>query len=219
MRFLFLHNCRALIVVYIFFGCTQKKQNGLLSLVLENKELQISHVRERLVEPCSYNCTEIKFKLVNTSDENILLYNFNRHFEHGEFSENFFCDSVFLAAERSMYVTKSNGELMPPTGALPDSVHGEPISIIKRQMDLSKTWFRNSKQVIKKGETIEFSKKINLRDFYLVAPGVFYLKLLYYQHDVLRELTQEEIESDLREYDAYLFKGCLWSNSVKLIVE
>jgi hypothetical protein len=203
----------------ICIACIPSKRDGSLSLVIIEDELRINHIQERVIEPCLYNCIDIKLKLVNTTDNNILLFNFNRNIEHGEFSEIFFCDSSFLSADRLIYISNELGEIMRPSGAIPDSVHGRPISDLKRQIEMEETWFINSKQIVKKGETFEFHENVNLRDFQLFEKGDYTLKILYFQHDVLRKLTQSELESELRKHDAYLFKGCLWSNSVKLIVE
>lgn len=209
----------SILCFFTFVECSSVANKGTLNFVVTNDELQISHIQERVIDPCSYNCVDIKIKLVNTTDNNILLFNFNRNFEHGEFSENFFCDSSFLSADRLIYISNELGEIMRPSGAIPDSVHGRPISNLKRQIEMEKTWFINSKQIVKKGETIEFIENVNLRDFLLFDKGTYTLKILYFQHDVLRKLTQSELESELEKHDAYLFKGCLWSNAVKLIVK
>ncbi|MFM7852196.1 MAG: hypothetical protein ACKO96_09835 [Flammeovirgaceae bacterium] len=65
---------------------------------------------------------------------------------------------------------------------------------------------------------IEFSQVVNLRDFNL-DKGTYSLKLIYYQNAVLREIDQWELEADLKEHDAFLFKGCIASSSVKLVVD
>jgi hypothetical protein len=93
------------------------------------------------------------------------------------------------------------------------------MSVLERQMTKSKIWFRNSIQIVKKGETLNFKQQVNLRDFNLVFPGTYKLKLLYYQQDVLREITRQELEEDIRLNDAVLFKGCLLSNDVDLVVK
>ncbi len=174
---------------------------------------------ESITDPCKLNCVELNFKLINTSDKNFLLYNFNRFFEFAEFNDKVFCDTIFLSAVRYVYIYDKNGEQVKPLGRMPDSINWKPMSVLERQMTKSKIWFRNSIQIVKKGETLNFKQQVNLRDFNFVFPGTYKLKLLYYQQDVLREITQQELEEDIRLNDAVLFKGCLLSNDVDLVVK
>jgi hypothetical protein len=210
--------CIKIFFACLFSSCSSSNDRGMLNLFLVNKEIRISHIRERAIDSCAYNCGDIKFKLVNTSNENIILYDFNRFFQFAELSGAAYCDSLWGSAEKFIYLYKQNGEQVIPTGSIPDSINWKP-QALKRQFEFEKVWFRNSKQLIKSGETIEFSQNVNFRDFYLVTPGIYNLKLLYYQHNVSNYVTQEQVEEDVKRYDAYFFKGCLWSNSVKLIVE
>jgi hypothetical protein len=200
-------------------SCNNNRNRGSLEFIIDKSELHINHKREKPDELCMYNCVDINFRLKNTLDKNILLYNFNTYFELGEFNESLFCDSIFKSAERFVYVNRSNGKQVIPSSQIPDSISWKSLSSIEKQMELSPSWFRNTKQLIKKGETIEFTQRINLREFELKETGIFSLKLLYYQHDVLLELTKEELSQDLKKYEADLFQGCLWSNSVPLIVD
>lgn len=210
---------RVWIILLFLLSCESKKENGTLSWILTSGGLQTSSIMEGVNEHCKLNCIQLDFKLVNTSSENILLYNFNRFFEFAEFNDKLFCDTIFLSATRFIYIYEENGEQVKPLGRIPDSINWKPMTVLERQFMQEKNWFRNSKQIVNKGETLEFSQKINLRDFNLVFPGKYKLKLLYYQHDVLREISQKQLEQDIKSFDAFLYTGCLISNVVDLIVE
>ncbi len=218
MRYFNLPRIIKLLSLIAAIGCSAPIERK-LSLILDSNEHKISRIREKTFEPCAYNCVDLHFKLINTTESNLVLYNFNRNFAYGDFSANFFCDSVFLSAEKMIYVFDTNGNIVRPNGIIPDSIHGASGDELMKQVNTSKTWFLNSKQVIRKGDTISFIETVNLKDFQLIDPGDYILKILYYQHNVRRIVSQQELDQDLNNYDSNLFKGCLWSNSVLVKVE
>lgn len=160
-------------------------------------------------------------KVNNGSCCNFLLYNFNNETDLAFKEELFFCNGG-IAAGATIFVYNEKMEVIhariPP---IPADIDYQPITAERVQQVIGeeKVRFRNSLQVIKTGESIVFSKRIDLKNFRL-TPGTYYVKILYSAGDnTINMVTEDQIAEDMKKYKAKMFKGCVSSNLVKLIVE
>jgi hypothetical protein len=206
-------------IAIVFLGCNKTEQIRPLQLILIDNELKINHVKGSRINPCVTTCADINFRIENSSDENYMLYNFKRFFQFGELEDSVYCDGFRVAGKCIFVYAESNKQLLSAS-FLPDSIHWKPMPLEKvlNRHELSKIWFRNTKLVIRSRESLKFSYNIDFREFDLL-PGIYTIKILYYQQNILNYITENQIEEDQEKFDAEMFKGCLWSNSVKLIVE
>jgi hypothetical protein len=206
-------------ILFILLECGVSNEGRFLQLALLGNEVRISHVKGKRTDPCVTTCANLKFSVKNFSSDNFILYNFQRFFQLGELNDSTYCDGNG-AAESIAFVYNTKNEQIMSARFLPDSIHWKPMPMEKvlDRRELSKIWFRNTKLVIRTNESLVFSRNIDFREFDLL-PGSYFVKILYYQQDVSNYITQEQLQEDIKKYDAYLLKGCLWSNSVRLIVE
>jgi hypothetical protein len=193
-----------------------EETKGTLTLQLLGDSIQISHLRDDTNE-CLGNCADLKYRLVNTSNLNMLLYNFNRNIEVNEFGYDSLC--FVGAAQLYLLVRDKTGNHVLTDGSLPDSIHGQTGTVLRHQMLSTKDWFRDSKVVVKAGKTLEFSQRFNFRQYHLVKPGIYSIEVLYQQGDIKNFVSDDEIEEDCRKNDAFYFKGCIVSDKVKLFVQ
>lgn len=197
------------------------KEEGILKLEIVDTELRISHFEyQNFYIDTSLNYkAKVRYKLVNKSSNDILLYNFKRNAEFAPVEPGFFCDSLYGTAEKLIYLFRENGKQKMPAGGIPDSLNYKSPSVLQRQFEMAKTWFRNSRQIVRKGTEIEFTDLVDFEDYVLEKPDIYYLRILYIQNNPSWVVSEEELVKDSGSEDVYLFKGCLWSNTIKLIVE
>ncbi len=169
--------------------------------------------------PCVTTCGEISFTLTNRSEFNWLLYNFNSNFNFGVDLDSSYCTDGGVA-DRVIFVYNMRNEQIRAAFVLPDSVHGVQMSMeeVLRRHERGKTDMRKYMQVVNIGSSSEFKRVIDFREFDLM-PGVYFARILFFQHDLSKYLTEQQLRSDRIENDARVFKGCLWSNTVRLIVD
>src|SRR5688572_13645064 len=90
----------SLITSFIFLGLSlyscssQKEEAGMIALRIVSNEPRISHIKDSKLDPCVKSCADIVYRLVNNSDQNIMLYNFKRYIEFGMYAKGLECDSV-----------------------------------------------------------------------------------------------------------------------------
>ncbi len=145
-----------------------------------------------------------------------MLYNFFKPFIFDCIADSTFCNG-FGAAEKIIFVYNSEGRQMIP-GCPSHDIATDAKDVIGRY-ERNKKQFQDSLLVAwKNGEDVEFTETIDFRDFNL-EPGVYQVRALYYQYDVSRYVSDQLVAIDERRYNAQIFKGCLWSNGVKLIVK
>jgi len=158
------------IILIFIVGCTSHAGNLELQLVETN--LQINHIKGSRLNPCVTTCDEIKFRLVNMSRFNYILYGFNNYFEFGESEDSSYCEG-FLVAARAVFVYNVKEEQILAKFVLPDSIHSSRImsseEIFAKQQK-NEDWYQNLKIVINAGETADFSRTVDFREFDLL-PG------------------------------------------------
>ncbi|MFM8911936.1 MAG: hypothetical protein ACKOE6_03310, partial [Flammeovirgaceae bacterium] len=109
-----------------FFGCSsQPEEKGMLKLEIIDNELKISRFEYQnfQIDTTKKYLVKVRYKLINTSSHDILLYNFRRNFELSELEPAFFCDSLYGSSEKMIYVFRKNGKQKMPAGRVPDSLN------------------------------------------------------------------------------------------------
>lgn len=197
-------------------GC-EKKLDGLNLRVLD-KEIRINHNKGKINEPCATTCADVHFSLNNESDINWILYDFKSKYYYGIAADSSYCGGG--AAERVMFIYNQKNEQIFASTALPYNLH-ETQMTYDRLLDSHnqiKERFLLSKQVINSHRKVDFVQNIDFREFDL-KPGVYHFKLLYFQNDVSNYITIDQSEIDKKRFDGEIYRGCLWSNPVRLIVD
>jgi hypothetical protein len=205
-------------IILLFINCSKPFKPMDVQLKILDKEVRIDSIRVRPLDSYNTNYVTIKYRLINATKKDILLYNPNGYVVPDEYEGNETCDSLWGVADWYLYVHRLNGErIMPDSHTLALPFDGS-IKSSYDQGDLTSTFIR-SKIVIKKGDSIAFEGRLSFRDYDLSKGSEYIVKVLFIQNDVLKMISKDQLQNDSRELNAYLFKGCLWSNSVKLIVE
>jgi hypothetical protein len=212
----FLKNLVIILISVSFFECSE--ESGELKLQIDDAEIHINHEKGRIDEPCVTTCTDIKFSLINASVNNFVLYNFNTRFFYAPRADSSFCEGG--TAERFILVYDKRGkQILAISAIVPGSIEepktNDQLNDFERSIEKV---FVLAKQIAKSKNSISFKERINLRNFEL-NPGEYYLKMVYFQHNISRYVTKEERQAIEEEFDAEMYKGCLWSNQVKLIVD
>ena len=98
--------CTGLIILNAFLSCLQERKNGTIELKITSEELRISHLQEKVSEKCKLNCAQLKYKLVNNSQVDLILCNFNSYIEFDDPDAVNICDSLWGSAEKCyMFLT------------------------------------------------------------------------------------------------------------------
>jgi len=167
--------------------------------------------------------TEISFdlKVTNDSSDSFLFYNFNSHFDLAFAEESFFCNDKIAAGTTIFVYNQKMEAIYARVAPIPDDISYQQVTDERVQQVIAeeRVKFRNSLHVIKIGEQAVFTKKADLKNFRL-APGIYFIKLLYSAGDnTINMVTEDQMAEDRKKHNAEIFKGCINSNLVKLIVE
>jgi len=166
------------------------------------------------------NVVTLSFSISNSIPRNLLLYSFHNYVDQAVFEEEFYCKNR-ITANLALFIYNEKSEQQFAGAYIPDSLNYKPMPHEKLQnsLVLIKEKFRKSQQILLTNQTAEFVKQVDIKDFEL-EPGTYYARLLYYQGDnIVNMVTPEQIEEDQIKSHADVFKGCLWSNKVKLVIE
>ena len=207
----------ACLLLSVFIISCNEKTTETLGLKIESSEVRISSQSEPRSSPCIKACAELRYKLSNNSTRTILLYNFTGNIQFGYEDAKLNCDSVWAPMATWLNLFDETMVFIPIN--LPLVNGGTRYIKMKEKWDL---FFRKGMVVLRPGEQKDFSEIINFRDYRLYSPGTYYVSLVYVQHAreyIEYELSPEEIDADLLSNKAILYKGCVFSNTVRLIVE
>lgn len=199
----------------LLLGCSEKERR--LKLVITDKEIHINHNKSRADEPCATTCAEIHFALGDESSTNYILYGFHDKIFFGYREDTTFCGQP--GGLVVMAYTKVGKQIFHQTSI--HSVTGY-LSITPEKFKNTNEDFTqrlmNSKQIINGHKAIRFQRMIDFRDFEL-EPGEYLIKVLYSQVYPSVYISEDQLNKDKSEYNAEVYKGCLWTNPVRLIVD
>jgi len=197
-------------------GCSDRNDRiGFLELRIKTGELRIPYYKDSQREPCHRSCPRVTYQLINNYGQDLMLYNFRRNSHLAYFETELHCDSMRSEQGKTLYLLDNDGTFQPSSMDLHDSTT-ESFQAMERQFRMGSVWFRNSRVVVKAGDSLEFTENVDFRHYGL-QPGTYYLTAQYLQFSTASDLSATELQADLG--DATLFRGCLRSDRVKLIVE
>lgn len=206
-----------LLVALFLIKCSERK-NGELKLRINDEYIRINHEIGRIDEPCVTTCADINFSLINETSTNYVLYNFRNMFHYSARADSLYCEGGSSEKFVIIYDSKLK-QVFSLSSILPGSIEEPKTNDELRDFVKNiKDGYMKQKQVVESEAVLNFNQEINLRNFEL-APGEYYLKVLYFQHNISRYVTMEERQAIEKEFEAEAYKGCLWSNPVKLIVD
>lgn len=209
----------ASIIVFLLlclFGCSPDREKGKLELKILSEEIRIPAEHDSMKEPCAGSCPEIVYSLVNNSDEDLMLYNFKRYFNHSYTGLNEVpCDTIIGEGFMTLFVFDGNGNINRAGFSTHDGL--DTITHFPERDSFEKAyelWFRNSRVIIKPGESMQFNRKHDFRAYNFVE-DTFFIRLSFIQYE---SWTKDipELQEDMD--GSQLFEGCLSSNDVRLIV-
>lgn len=209
----------SLFLFFLFTACSSDTRN--LQLEFLNQELRIGRTKPKLGEPCINTCADVSFRLSNPTEKSYILYDFNRlPYLSSERDSLYHNDYIFISGVHVFVYDSSNKQIWASV-YISSEIDYKAMTPEFREMKLKehREQYRESKQVIHKGQSFEFNHKIDFKDFELES-GTYYVKLLYFQGpNVINKVDNNLIEEDKKSNDAEVYIGRFWSNKVKLIVE
>ncbi|GHN02520.1 hypothetical protein WSM22_40090 [Cytophagales bacterium WSM2-2] len=159
--------------------------------------------------------------IVNKSDSSLLLYNFNVDPDIAFREEAFFCNSKIAARGvifvydyhmKDLYARKSRIHDVAGYNSMTEEK-------LKNKLNESRLKFRDSSQIVKRGEQLVLTKKADLKNVQLTR-GIYYLKFIYSSGEYTSNMVSEkDMSEDKAKYRVRIFKGCISSGVVRLIVE
>lgn len=164
---------------------------------------------------------QISFSMTveNKFKDKFLMYSFKKLSEALD-GDSFYCDGD-ISSGNSVFLYDSKGKQQYITISFNKGIYDEPVT----EEDLRRNHERIKQQVVKDlivlqpDSTTQYDQTFNLENFKL-SLGEYDLYLIYYSGNLLFDmLGRSVIEEAQKRYSAQVFKGCIKSNTVKIIVE
>jgi hypothetical protein len=209
----------SLYMLFSIIACNSYTDN--LQLELLDQQLKIGLTKPKRGQPCINTCSELSFRLSNPTEKDYILYDFDKLPYLATERDSLYHNNFIFIAGVHVFVYDLENKQIEATRYISDDIDYKPMTpdFIMLKLKESRKKFRNSRVIIRKGESFEFNHNIDFRDFEL-KPGVYYVKLIYFQGpNVTHQLDSSLIKEDEESYNAKVYTGRFWSNKIKLVVE
>jgi hypothetical protein len=181
------------------------------TIAIEIVTLQVSEINTKAT---------IAVKLQNLTDKNLLLYGFESEFNRFA-NVNSICDVSRAGGKFALFIYDENNTIVEAEWRTHNNdsdfpVTTEQLETMKKQERLN---YLSEKRLIKKNESTNFEREIDLKDYHLIR-GVYYLQLGYYSGKAIEQVVSKtQVDRDKLSNGAELFQGCAISNRILLIVK
>ncbi|MBT1699009.1 hypothetical protein KK083_19095 [Fulvivirgaceae bacterium PWU4] len=199
-----------LIYIFILTSCSSSQESLEIELLNDSVSITTGDSEVALTLACR-----------NGGTENLLLYGIMSNLRTNADIERL-CNINRVGGGVGLMLLNQSMSPVHVIESIPDSIDYKQYDNkhFSQEMEKGKARFLAGTRILKASEVLNLEMIVNIRQFNL-KPGRYYIQMVYYAGKGLKDnfvVGEEQIEKDMKLFDAVLYQGCAVSNKISITV-